>query len=130
MHTLFPHYPLLKIKFSFGQTLRGNKQCCIHRLLESIKQLATLLCQASRGFTMASPISPPPKPLSKKKVRFSKDGQMQKTHQELPMLRLCHRAGHQDPPKGATGPTRGRVLEGLGLTADLLSDGLLLGENP
>lgn len=95
MHTLFPHYPLLKIKLSFGQTLRGNKHCCIHRLLESIKQLASLLCQASRGFTMASPISPPPKPISKKKVRFSKDGQMQRNHQELPMLRLCHRAGHQ-----------------------------------
>lgn len=131
----FSSISFFHIKSSFGQTLRGNKHCCIHRFPNSISQLATLPCQASSRFTMASPISPPPQLLSKKKSGLAKTGKCKKTnppHQELSMPGLCCRGGCPAAklPPAVTSPTRRRALEGPRLAADLLSDGLLLRENP
>lgn len=93
-HT-FSSIPFFNTKLSFGQTLGGNKHCCIHRLPNSIRQPATLPRQASSRLTVASAISPPPKLLSKKKSGLAKTGKCKckKKHQELSMPGLCCRAG-------------------------------------
>lgn len=109
----FSSISFFHIKSSFGQTLRGNKHCCIHRFPNSISQLATLPCQASSRFTMASPISPPPQLLSKKKVRFSKNGQIQKNPKHHIRSFPCQGsavgvgAEQPDSPQQSPGPRAG-----------------------